>query len=190
MLREATATPTQIEKDRNDRWTIWIRRMSNGDIDALARLYDESSSVIFTLVMQILGDRETAENALVEIYKRALHEGRKFDARRQTPLEWLITLARNEAVERVRSTKPEAVKSVADLFQSNREIANSALARLPEDQRSILEMSYLGGLNVEEIADLLGVAREYVAKQIVFAMKKMRANQGEIQQRDLLCRMR
>ena len=122
-------------------------------MNALAMLYDESATLVFSLVLHILQDRKTAEDALMDIYLRVRHESPKFDPRSQTPFTWLITLARNHAVDCRRTRLP-----------------------LPtiREQQSIIGMAYLEGLTTQEIADRLGRSREYVTKQIVAGMNKLR----------------
>jgi RNA polymerase sigma factor (sigma-70 family) len=69
-----------------------------------------------------------------------------------------------------------ASQTVHNPFEQRRQFAEQALAELPADQRCILEMTYLGGLTVGEIARLLAVSHEYVARQIVFGMRKLRSH--------------
>src|SRR5687767_2826709 len=103
MIKLRTWTPKvsvvgqDADADRDRRWAILIERMARGDIDALSTLYDESSTVIFGLVLEILHERQIAEDVLVEIYDQARREALTFDERRQAPIDWLITLARNAA---------------------------------------------------------------------------------------------
>jgi RNA polymerase sigma-70 factor (ECF subfamily) len=161
---------------RDERLAAWIRRMGRGDIEAFGALYDETSTMIFSLVLQILPNRELAEDTLVDIYNRAREQARRFAPRKQSAADWLIALARDCAVERVRrSGLQRPPETFEEAFNGNRGLANIALAELPEEQRSILEMTYLGGLTVDEVANLVGASREYVAKQIVFGMRTLRA---------------
>jgi RNA polymerase sigma-70 factor (ECF subfamily) len=174
--RTVSAVQKSEQADRDSRWQNWIERMAEGDAHALSALYDESSTILFGLVREILRDREAAEDALVEIYDHARREARKFDARHQTPLEWLLTLARNFAVERLRRTRDAAAShTTQDQFKHERLFAAIALARISDEQRSILEMTYLGGLTAREVAGVLELPPEYVTEQIVSAMAKLRS---------------
>ena len=67
-----------------------------------------------------------------------------------------------------------------DMFKQKRYLANLALALLSEEQRSILEMTYLGGLTPDEVGDLLNVSPQYVRQQIVQGIRKMRMNSPDI----------
>ena len=179
LRRNSTITVVghDADADRDRRWSLWVARMAKGDLDALSFLYDESSTVIFTLVREILHDHEAAEDTLVKIYDHARATAATFDARRQTPLDWLIALARKFSIERLRLNSPPISSSaIRDMFKHKRCLANIALAVLSEEQRSILEMTYLGGLTPAEVGDLLSVSPQYVTQQIVQAIRKMRMN--------------
>lgn len=172
---KTTSASLDMAAARSQRWAGWIRQMGKGDIEALGALYDESSTVLFPLVLQILPDRQLAEDMLVEIYNHVREQARKFSPRKQTAVDWLISLARDYVVERLRQSNPErSLNPLEDPFKDKREQANLAVAQLPEEQRCVLEMTYLAGLSVDEVAGRLGVSREYVAKQIVFAMRTLR----------------
>jgi RNA polymerase sigma-70 factor (ECF subfamily) len=161
--------------DRGTRWSTWLGRIGKGDTDALGAFYDESSPLIFGLVLHILQDQRLAEDVLLEIYNNVRRQARRFSSRKQNPVEWLIDMAQEFATCRLRLVTSEQQPSTAiDPFNSERTRANSALRHLTEEQRSILEMTYFGGLTIDEVADRLDVPREYVSKQILFGMRKLR----------------
>ena len=162
------------DEDRERRWTLWIRRMATGDTDAFSAFYDESSSIVFSFVLKILHDREDAEDALVEIYNRARRQAASFDVHRQDPLVWLIQIARDIATKQVPRAGP-FVHSAPDPYQHKRIVAVSAAAELSAEERSIIEMTYMSKLSAVEVADLLEMPTEYVRRQIVSAMRKLRA---------------
>jgi RNA polymerase sigma-70 factor (ECF subfamily) len=136
---------------RNGRWAVCIELMARGDLHALSSLYDETSSVIFGLVLAIVNDRKAAESLLVEIYERAFKEARTFKCREQTALTWLIARARNLAADH-RRRSAVGVHSRPDLFKHKGQSPNLVLARLSEEERNILEMTYVGGFTVAEVA--------------------------------------
>jgi RNA polymerase sigma-70 factor (ECF subfamily) len=177
--RRISIVGENADADRDRRWAKWIGRMGNGDLQALSAFYDESSPVIFSLVLRILNDRNSAENLLVEIYDLARKEASKFDSRRQSALDWLISRAQNQATQYLRWMAP-VVDAPVDVFKHKRQLASLALARLSVEERDILEMTYLGGLNASQIADSSGVSTAYVTEQIVLAMRKLRAGGARV----------
>jgi len=171
--RPVGALEENSERDREVRWAIWLRTMAHGDLQALSSLYDESSALVFGLVLRILGDRTAAEKALVAIYERVRCEAAGFDGRDQKPSVWLINLARNLAVDRLRRNGASA-NPAPDIFKHRHETDDSVVQRLPKEQRSILAMTYLDGFTAGDVADSLDVSTEYVKGQIVLALRKLR----------------
>jgi len=147
--------------------------MATGDIEAFSAFYDESSPIVFSFVLRILHDREGSEDALVEIYDRARRQAASFDMQRQGPLVWLITIARDIATNRLRAGP--VVHSAPDPYEHKRIVAVSAAAMLSGEERSIIEMTYMGQLSAVEVANLLGMSTEYVRRQIVSALRKLRS---------------
>src|SRR6185503_10362873 len=77
--------------------------IAKGDRRAFGRLYDRSSQVLFTLSLRMLGDREEAEDLLQEVYTEVWRKSVRYDARRGSPMAWLITLTRSRAIDRLRA---------------------------------------------------------------------------------------
>jgi RNA polymerase sigma-70 factor (ECF subfamily) len=179
LLRARQGTTAQHHRendsDTNHRWCVLIQRIARGDLDALSALYDESCGVVFGLILQIVEDRFVAEEILAAVYKRAQKESPKFLRQQQHAMDWLVTLARDLTITRRLQAGPIMPQTVPNVFEERRRFANLALAELPVEQRCILEMTYLGGLTVAEVASLLALSREYVASQIVFGMRKLRS---------------
>jgi len=147
--------------------------MAHGDLHALSSLYDESSALVFGLILRILGDRTAAEKALVAIYEQVRCEAAGFDGRDQKPSVWLINLARNLAVDRLRRNGASASPAL-DIFKHRHETDDIVVQRLPKEQRSILAMTYLDGFTAGDVAASLNVSTDYVKGQIVLALRKLK----------------
>src|SRR5262245_59306910 len=171
--RPGWALEENSERDREVRWAIWLRTMAHGDLHALSSLYDESSALLFALVLRILGDRTAAERALVAIYEQVRCEAAGFDGRGQKPSVWLINLARNLAVDLLRRNGASA-NPTPQVLKHRHETDDIVVQRLPKEQRSILEMTYLDGFTAGDVAASLDVSTDYVKGQIVLALRKLR----------------
>lgn len=170
-IRHFFVRQQDVDSDRDGRHAAWIQRMAAGDMDALSALYDETSPVLFGFARQILHERESAEEALVEIYECARREASRFEPGRMSPIDWLVTVARTVAVTRRQTAK----STPSPPFKHKRQIANAAVARLSDEQHAILDMTYLGGFTAGEVANVLELPVNYVKEQIVLAMQKLRA---------------
>ena len=73
----------------------------------MAELYDASSARVFGLAVRILGDRNAAEDAVVEVYAQAWRDASSFDGQRGNVRAWLLTLTRSRAIDILRSRRRE-----------------------------------------------------------------------------------
>ena len=80
----------------------WLARVAQGDRAAFGALYRHSSAKLFGLTLRILKDRGEAEEALQEIYVKVWHGAGRYRANGYSPMTWLITVARNHAIDRLR----------------------------------------------------------------------------------------
>jgi RNA polymerase sigma-70 factor, ECF subfamily len=146
-----------------------IQRIANRDREAFSQLYDQFSTLVFTLAMRMLKIRSDAENLLQEVFVQVWRQAKNYSAERGSPEAWLVNIARNRAIDKIRSIRrmkrslvstddPPRAKSGESVEPSAAEsqvrmTTNSALANLPEAQRNVLELAYLDGLTQTEIAE-------------------------------------
>ena len=100
----------------------------------MAQLYDAGSARVFLLAVLILGDRNAAEDAVVEVYAQAWRDASRFDARRGNVRAWLMTLARSRAIDILRSRRREPP---ANRLEAAGEVHSAGPG--PEDQSSELQ---------------------------------------------------
>src|SRR5437867_7220006 len=81
-----------------------LARVGKGDAQAFAQCYEQSSSVLFTLALRILNNRDEASELLQDVYIEAWRKAGSFDPKRGSPMAWLITLTRSRAIDRLRMT--------------------------------------------------------------------------------------
>ncbi len=150
-----------------------IGRAAQGDEMALRVLYDETSSLVYSLVMRILRDQFAAEEVTIDVYAQAYRQAPSYDPGRGAPSAWLLMMARSRALDRLRAESrrrnreqpletaaaipstavdPEAWSAAAD----QRRAVQAALAVLTPEQRQAIEMAYYSGLSHSEIAARLG----------------------------------
>ncbi len=173
--RPLSATQT----GRTRRWTVLIERIAAGDLDACGVLYDESATFAFSLILQMLQDQEAAEAALLDLYSGMHMDARSYD-RLQTPLAWVIGLARRAALARLRpepaarAAAHSAVVVAFDPAHRHRQAHVHGEATLNEQQRTILRLVYYGGMSAREVAAHLGLRPGYVREEIENALRALR----------------
>jgi len=85
-----------------------ISSVALGDRKAFQALYDSTSAKLLGVCMRILHDRAAAEDAMQDTFVKIWKNADRFAANGYSPMTWLITIARNTAIDRLRATKPTA----------------------------------------------------------------------------------
>ena len=165
-----------------------MQRIAARDTAALAGLYDRHSRLLFSLILRIVRDRGEAEDLLQEAFVRVWTRAEMYDARMGGPLPWIVRVARNCAIDRLRARRvraavdtpaidvtavetappaaaiqtPEAAVLVAE---SHRTLAD-ALAGLPAEQRQLIEAAFFEGYTHSELAQRFGLPLRTVRARI------------------------
>src|SRR6516165_10173441 len=78
-------------------------RVSEGDRAAMRLLYRDTSAKLFGVCLRILGDRSEAEDVLQDTYLTIWRRAAEFDRSRASPVTWLVAIARNRSIDRLRA---------------------------------------------------------------------------------------
>lgn len=171
-----------------------VARVAKGEHHALSQLYDQSSTVLFSLALRILGNPEEAADVLQEIYLDVWRKVVRYDVGRGTPIAWLITLTRSRALDRLRTRGPRTLRQMSSAIddaqtsltgrgsgpfdsQTDEELRNlvrEAWANLPQMQQQVIELAYYEGLPSTEIAVKLNQSVETVKTCIALGMSQLR----------------
>jgi RNA polymerase sigma-70 factor (ECF subfamily) len=140
-----------------------VARAKQGDREALRYLYARYADNVYSYVASIVRDHYEAEDVTQQVFAKLTDSLARYEERGAPFLSWLVRLARNAAIDQLRSRR---AIPVADPIESEtaddgeeadrRETLRSALDTLPEDQREIIMLRHLGGLAPAEIAARLG----------------------------------
>jgi len=145
-----------------------LRRVAAGDESALASLYDRYAGVIYSVTNRILRDTGAAEEVVQDIFYQLWRSASQFDLARGSLPGWLLVIARNRAIDRLRgrsrklleeTMEPVATALALDTSAAQAEAmakVRAALGSLPANQREALELAYFEGLTHTEIADRTG----------------------------------
>jgi RNA polymerase sigma factor (sigma-70 family) len=166
--------------------------LGSGDREAAAVLVRRFQRRVFGLTLSVLRDRGAAEEAAQESFVRAWRHAAAYDPRRGTVAAWLLTIARNVAINMLPARRfdpidPEVLLAMegkrppeagAEAQVADRELLREPLARLPEDQRRALVLAVFYGYTAREISELDGVPLGTVKTRIRSAMLKLRASLG------------
>lgn len=150
-----------------DKVSEHLSQIALGDRDAFRRLYDATSPKLFGICLRILKERTEAEDALQEIYVKIWRAAPTYATDWISPMAWLVTIARNHAIDRLRAKKPEArdVDTMIDLsdkspdpeqstiLASERRRIDTCIEELAVDHGNAVRGAYLEGYSYQELAD-------------------------------------
>lgn len=150
----------------------WLAAAGGGDALALQSLYDATSPKLYGVILRILVDRQDAEDVLQEVYVTVWRKAAEFDPARASPITWMVTIARNRAIDRFRSrasrptTGLEAAAEVRDqsisadlVIEASQDAQRlgTALATLDPRHASVIRSAYFEGLSYDALAAREGV---------------------------------
>lgn len=171
-----------------------LARIVKGDQQAFSQLYDHSNSLLYTLALRILGNREEAAELLQDVYLEVWRKVARYDVGRGTPVAWLVTLTRSRALDRLRArtSRRQQYKETLDgekaarvqdfgpspyetqAEQELRLLVGEAISALPAAQQQAIELAYYEGLSHMEIATKLNQPLGTVKTRIKLGMSKLR----------------
>src|SRR5260370_14863554 len=79
-----------------------LARVAGGDHAALRIVYQDTSAKLFGVCLRILKDRSEAEDVLQDVYVTVWRKAATFDPGRASPITWMVAIARNRAIDRLR----------------------------------------------------------------------------------------
>ncbi len=143
-----------------------IARIALRDREAFDRLYDATSGKLFGICLRILKNRGEAEDSLQDVYLRIWNKADQYAVTGHSPMTWLITIARNIAIDRLRARRkgevdmeeagevpaPGAGPEAMAIARSETRRINSCLDELPADRADAVRAAYLDGAAYKDLA--------------------------------------
>jgi RNA polymerase sigma-70 factor (ECF subfamily) len=170
-----------------------IARARGHDGEALEEIYRRYVRRVFGLCRYVLDSREGAEDATSEVFLKLQHTIESYDSSIPFP-RWLLRVASNQCIDALRrrqrgrkvfvevedgaavieapSAEPSPLGAV--ISKEERVQVRDTIARLPENYRLPLILRYYGELSYKEIAQQLGLEKNYVAELIFRAKQELR----------------
>jgi RNA polymerase sigma-70 factor (ECF subfamily) len=159
------------------------------DEGALAAVYDRYAGMLSSVLNRILRDSQAAEEILQDTFFQLWRTASRFDPERGSLAGWLLVIARNRAISRLRRRNPAAgdelgENSVAIPFNLESTVAQqqllwrvkSALDNLSAEQRTCVELAYFEGLTHTEIAERTGDPLGTVKTRLRSAVESLKRN--------------
>ena len=168
-----------------------VQQLLEGDEEAIRTIYGRFGRPVFSLGLRLLGSSEAAEELTQDVFVAAWRKGNRFDSSRGRLSTWLMAIAHNMAIDRLRHDRGAAhpplvlmdelpEKSGVDEEEAllERDRAARALACLAPAERTLLAKAYFEGWTAREIAEAEGIPLGTVKTRLRTALIKLRAAQA------------
>jgi RNA polymerase sigma-70 factor, ECF subfamily len=181
-INERRGEPTPLD--------LLLKDTALGSRQAFEKLYRESSPRLFAICLRIVTQRSEAEDVLQEVYATVWHKAAQYDVGRAGAMSWLAMIARNKAIDRIRSQPRtgrteslELAEEVADPTASpqldaqasnDRIRLDECLKQLDERRRSLIRAAFFDGSTYEELAARIGSPLGTVKSWIRRALLQLR----------------
>jgi len=170
-----------------------LRQIGQGDRRSFEAFYDRFSGVLFSTCYRVLNNQEAAEDTLQDVFIQIWEKAPFYDPARGKPLSWAVTLTRNKAIDRLRSTQrrgrlQEEMQRESETFEQFDDrssfnaaasgetsvLVRAAIEKLSKDQREAIELAFFSSLTQTEISERLNVPLGTVKARIRRGMVKLR----------------
>ncbi|HEY7392026.1 MAG TPA: sigma-70 family RNA polymerase sigma factor [Bryobacteraceae bacterium] len=182
---DKTKVPAPEEK-----WLRLVKSIAGGDQLALHSLYQQTYRIVFTLILRITNNRETAEEVTLDVYYEVWRRARAYDSADGPVIGWIMNLARSRAIDRLRfehrkkrfnsDVEPPLTTTAADdpqracqLEEQGRHL-RSALEGLTPEERRVIETAFFSELTYAEVAARLNQPVGTVKTRIRSGLGKLR----------------
>jgi len=166
----AVLTPKDSGEVSRD--AMLVQQLLQRDVDAFEQLYDRHSRIVYTLVLRIVQQASTAEEVVQDVFLQLWRNAGQYDNRRGPFAPWLMALARNRALDRLRlrserqrrrEDQSEELPPVIALPQFEQaldekrraEQVRALMGTLNARQKKAIELAYFEGMSHSEIAEAL-----------------------------------
>jgi RNA polymerase sigma-70 factor (ECF subfamily) len=171
-----------------------VERLQHRDPQALAELYDRYGRLVYSLILRIVRDSGVTEDLVQETYLRVWNRVHGFDAQKGSIAPWLLAVARNRAIDYLRSSGGRERNAMEfeetdhpglyidmerDILTSDKaRVLKQAMSKLPPNHKQVIELAYFEGLSQTEMARKLGQPLGTIKTWVRTALKTLREDLG------------
>jgi RNA polymerase sigma-70 factor (ECF subfamily) len=173
------------------------RRLQRREPDAMRDLYDRFGRLAYSVILSIVRDSAIAEDLVQETFLRVWNRAQAFEPGRGALGPWLIAIARNRAIDHIRSLSSRMDRNTfefdarehpslfvdmeRDVFNTDHaRVIRQAIAKLTPNQQKVIELAYYEGLSQTEMAERMGEPLGTVKTWVRAALKHLRDELGQV----------
>lgn len=164
-----------------------VSLLKSRDEQGFNYLYDNYSGALYGVIIKVINYQEESNEVLQDVFVKIWNSIQSFDSNKGSLYTWMLNIARNSAIDRVKSKSfrndlknqsiPDFVNEDTTLSTEQTHNFNemqSFVDKLREDYKVLINKSYYGGYTHEEISEELGIPLGTVKTRIRSAIKELR----------------
>ena len=171
-------------------WVRLVQSMAAGDELALHSLYEQTYRIVFTLIVRIINNRETAEEVTLDVFHDMWRRASTYDPADGPVVGWILNQARSRAIDRFRfEHRKKRVNSYVDnplpttagndpqqasQLEEQSRVLRNALEVLTPEERQVIETAFFSELTYHEVARKLNQPLGTVKTRIRSGLGKLR----------------
>ncbi len=171
-------------------WVRLVQSMAAGDELALHSLYEQTYRIVFTLIVRIINNRETAEEVTLDVFHDMWRRASTYDPADGPVVGWILNQARSRAIDRFRfEHRKKRVNSYVDnplpttagndpqqasQLEEQSRVLRNALEVLTPEERRVIETAFFSELTYHEVATKLNQPLGTVKTRIRSGLGKLR----------------
>lgn len=159
--------------------------VGGGDQAAFAALYDRTSAKLYGVCVRLLGQGPEADEVLQDVYVTVWRKAERFDAGKASPITWLAVIARNKAIDRLRSRRmatdtidhasevADDRPSALDLIEESqdRDRLTACVEELDDRPQAMIRAAFLDGCTYSSLASRedvpLGTMKSWIRRALI-----------------------
>lgn len=163
--------------------------LKSGNQKEFEILYDRFADALYGILLRILRDEALAEDTLQEAFMKIWRNAQAYQPEKGTVFTWMLNIARNHAIDRLRSTQKvggsQSQTSLDNVYMAatddldpgqtlERNELKAVVHKLPEPLRILIDLVYIQGFTQAEVADQLDIPLGTVKTRIRTALQLLR----------------
>ena len=177
-----------------EEWLKLVRAAAGGDQSALYSIYEQTHRIVFTLIVRITANRETAEEVTLDVFYDVWRKAATYNPGNGSVVGWIMNQARSRAIDRLRfdqrkkrvNTCPDGMRPTNDigdpqralLLEEQSRVLRDALEVLTPEERNAIQTAFFSELTYEGTARKLNQPLGTVKTRIRSGMGKLREALG------------
>ena len=162
-----------------------VQLLEKGDTTAINLLYENYSDSLYGVILKVTNNEELAQDALQETFVKVWKNAKKYDSKKAKLFTWLYRIAKNTAIDKLRSYNNKFEKEV-QIDKSNVYILPSSnlnqdvldlrehVARLDEKYQIVLKALFFEGMTQQEASEELDIPLGTIKSRLKIGLRELK----------------